>query len=143
MPLALVYTSVANKALSASALDDILEVSRRNNAQCGITGVLLYGEQTFVQVLEGEPSAVNETLVRIEADERHSGLLTLCKKSTNARSFGDWSMGYEAAPPDAGAQGLFDLSRESLKSLFTDEIDHVVDQLVRAFFSTVAPHRST
>jgi hypothetical protein len=96
-----------------------------------------------VQVLEGAPDAVAATLSRIEADDRHSGVLTLCKKQTSARGFADWSMGYEAAPADGGPQGLFDLSRATLNALFTDEIDNVVDQLVRAFYSTVAPHRSS
>lgn len=50
----LIYTCMSRHPMSESEIQDILEVSRRNNAQRGITGILFYRKSQFLQVLEGE-----------------------------------------------------------------------------------------
>ncbi len=48
------YISTATKSMSQEDLEEILKTSRKNNAGSGITGMLLYMNNTFVQILEGE-----------------------------------------------------------------------------------------
>lgn len=90
----LVYVSSATQAFSQAALLALLEISRRNNEPAGITGLLLYRDGNFMQVLEGEDTAVTTTHARINKDERHDGLITLLKEPIPQRDFGDWSMGF-------------------------------------------------
>ena len=78
----------------AGEIDAILEVSRRNNGGCGVTGALIFNRGTFGQILEGPEDAVEETFLRIEGDPRHHDVEVLDLKPVTARAFGDWSMGF-------------------------------------------------
>lgn len=90
----LVYVSSATALFSLSDLLALLEQSRQRNAEVHVTGMLLYREGNFMQVLEGRPDAVAATHARIQADPRHRGLITLRNAAVAARSFPHWSMAY-------------------------------------------------
>jgi hypothetical protein len=88
----LVYLSSATSLLSKPQLLELLAKSRDNNVRAGITGLLLYKEGNFMQVLEGEEREVLATHSRIECDSRHKGLITLLSESIPERRFPGWSM---------------------------------------------------
>jgi hypothetical protein len=88
-----VYTSTATRLMSSSELTDILTVSRRNNAERDITGMVLDKTGMFMQVLKGERDAVLERLAAIEADGRHHGISRMIE-AEGQRQFPDWSMGF-------------------------------------------------
>ena len=48
----LIYISTATHSLNDDELKEILVKSQENNLRDGLTGMLLYGEETFVQLLE-------------------------------------------------------------------------------------------
>ena len=50
----LIYTSVATQKMTDDYLKSILEKSRPKNIALSVTGMLLYLDPFFVQVLEGE-----------------------------------------------------------------------------------------
>ena len=91
----LVYVSTAAERVSKAELLDILARSRAANAEAGITGMLLYKDGSFMQVLEGEEAAVRDLYARIRRDPRHLGIVTLVEGEREERSFGDWSMGFQ------------------------------------------------
>jgi hypothetical protein len=91
----LVYVSVAAESISREDLLRILEQSRPRNADAGITGMLLYKDGNFMQVLEGEEAAVRDLYARIRRDPRHLGIVTLTEGRRDERCFGDWSMGFQ------------------------------------------------
>lgn len=64
----------------------------RNNAAAGITGLLLFNGQNFLQLLEGERDAVDALLDRVETDPRHSGVVVVTDIEVAERSFPGWSM---------------------------------------------------
>ena len=90
----LVYASSAARPFSPSELTDLLASCHANNRQLGITGMLLYKNGNFMQVLEGDEEAVLKLYAKIFQDERHSGVLTLLQTTIPARQFPDWSMGF-------------------------------------------------
>jgi len=47
------YVSVTDTQLGDDDLSDILSVSAHNNERDGVTGLLMYHDQLFFQVLEG------------------------------------------------------------------------------------------
>jgi hypothetical protein len=95
------YISQATAPMSAEDLLSLLLQSRRNNAARGITGMLLYGNETFLQVIEGEDAAVDALVERIGGDARHSGVKILARKSVPGRQYSDWSMSFERVTPQA------------------------------------------
>lgn len=90
----LVYVSSANTLFSPSELVDLLAQCHEQNATVGITGMLLYKDGNFMQVLEGEEEAVRALHSKISRDPRHQGLLTLAQGPLAERQFPDWSMGF-------------------------------------------------
>ena len=90
----LVYVSSAVELFSQAELRALLDTSRRNNTRTGITGMLLYKDGNFMQVLEGPASAVRDLHERINHDPRHTGLITLMERTITQRQFADWSMGF-------------------------------------------------
>lgn len=90
----LIYVSAAREEYSTQQLDEILDVSVRRNAIDGISGMLLYADGTFMQVLEGEDAVVDRTFSRIEKDRRHLGIVVIERAVVAARSFDGWHMGF-------------------------------------------------
>ena len=99
----LIYCSRVVAGVHGTAITSIVDVSRFNNAHDGVTGALCFNANFFLQCLEGERGAVNETYHRILRDPRHEGALLLRYDEVSKRQFGDWSMGYlssQAMAPD-------------------------------------------
>ena len=48
------YLSTATDPMPSQDLLSLLKECRENNAGCGVTGMLLYCNGTFLQVLEGD-----------------------------------------------------------------------------------------
>jgi uncharacterized membrane protein (DUF373 family) len=93
--LQLSYISTATRPMTTDDLTDILRVARAGNADKGITGMLLYSNGTFVQVLEGEEDDLNALLEVIKRDSRHTALHVLEKKLIARREYPDWTMGFK------------------------------------------------
>jgi hypothetical protein len=89
-----VYASSASQPFSKPELRALLEQARPKNAKLGLTGMLLYKDGNFMQVLEGEPDAVRKLMETIEGDPRHRGYLALLQGTSEQRLFPDWSMGF-------------------------------------------------
>lgn len=87
-----VYSSTATHAVDAAALDDILAVSRTRNAAAGITGVLIYADDLFLQVLEGPGEAVAALIDRIAADPRHRDMTVSYRRIRGEPDFPGWRM---------------------------------------------------
>lgn len=90
----LIYSSAATHEFTDEELIELLRKARLTNESLGITGMLLYTEGSFFQVLEGDSDAVTQLFQRISQDPRHSQVVTIIQEPIARRSFGDWSMGY-------------------------------------------------
>lgn len=90
----LVYVSSATYDITQDELVTLLEKSREKNARLGITGMLLYANGNFFQVLEGEKDAVEELYHTIQRDERHTDCFMIDESEIDNRNFEDWSMGF-------------------------------------------------
>ena len=101
----LLYHSRATAPLGEAELLQLLTWSRTYNAAHGITGLLLYSEGYFVQVLEGEEAAVTDVYAHIQRDPRHAQVRTV-RQGPGPRRFAEWSMGFGLVAPPALAQTL-------------------------------------
>jgi hypothetical protein len=95
MPLTrIVYCSELVKHIGSDEINDILEVSRANNAKQSVSGVLLFNSDYFLQCLEGSRAAVNHIYSRICCDARHHNAQLLAYGEISQRLFSAWSMAY-------------------------------------------------
>jgi hypothetical protein len=88
------YASRASTALTSAMIEDILERSRVNNPTNGITGVLCYSGDIFIQVLEGGRDEVCELYNSIVRDGRHGHVRLLVFEEIRERKFSNWTMGH-------------------------------------------------
>ena len=131
----LVYVSSAVELFSQAELRALLDTSRRNNSRSGITGMLLYKDGNFLQVLEGPATAIRDVHVRINRDPRHTGLITLMERPITERQFADWSMGFRnlADPGLRAAPGYSEFLNIPLKEAALVSEPSRVDRLLRVF----------
>jgi hypothetical protein len=73
----LLYTSNLSGSQSPACVIDIVRRSRVRNLGSQITGYLMFDGASFIQFLEGNPSAVEQTWQRIQQDARHEDLSVL------------------------------------------------------------------
>lgn len=102
----IIYCSQATYDFAPEELVALLEVSRRNNETAGLSGMLLYSSQSFLQLLEGDPATLATTYARIGADARHTRLRVLLEADVAAPLFPDWTMGFEHVDDEDLAQEL-------------------------------------
>lgn len=114
-----IYASGASVPFDSADLHRLLAVSRRNNAELGVTGVLLFHEGAFLQVLEGPEEAVERLYDRIRADGRHHDCRLLFRGDFEERRFDGWSMGFVRLRADevASVPGFVDFFRSGVRSL--------------------------
>ncbi|MES3032638.1 MAG: BLUF domain-containing protein [Gemmatimonadota bacterium] len=93
MPLIrLTYASVARPGLDYEELTSLLRRAAVRNDELGITGILCFSGNAFLQSLEGRRSDVNRLFLRIAQDTRHTNVELLSCTEIDARDFSDWSM---------------------------------------------------
>lgn len=103
--ISLVYVSAATHSFTPAELETLLEKSRVNNTRDGVSGVLLYRDGDFLQVLEGPEEAVRRTYERISRDPRHGRVIVLDDSEITERNFGAWSMGFRRVSSTDVAEG--------------------------------------
>lgn len=89
-----VYASRAASSLTTAMVEDILETSRSHNPASGITGILCFSGDVFIQVLEGGRDEVCELYNAIVRDQRHSNVRILVFEEIRERKFCNWTMGH-------------------------------------------------
>lgn len=90
----LIYVSTAREEYGDDVLEKILASAVANNLRQQITGMLLYADGGFLQVLEGEAAAVEETFARIVCDPRHHSIFEITREPIADRNFQQWTMGF-------------------------------------------------
>ena len=88
----LLYVSKPVGPITTYVTASLLENSRVSNKKLEITGVLCQGTGIYMQVLEGERSAINALYSRIIADTRHHQVELLSFEEVDQRQYGQWSM---------------------------------------------------
>ncbi len=129
------YISSATRTMSTQELQDLLQDCRENNARLGITGMLLYGNQTFVQILEGEEQTVNTLLETIKRDPRHTNVRLLQRKPIERREYSDWSMGFKRVSGEdfKNVEGLNNFFEKDFNPTYLAGHASVVDLLMNNF----------
>ena len=132
----LVYASRATDNFSETDLIDILKLARLENEKAGTTGVLIYQDGYFLQMLEGNFSTLNTLFhEHICKDSRHDSIVTLFQEFKPKRDFPNWNMGFYS---DVDAtelnllKGYTNLNQHPAAQFFTEKLA-VVQHLLGQF----------
>lgn len=128
----LTYLSRSVQPFSADDLLTLLTVCHRNNTARGLTGMLLYGNGTFLQCIEGEEAAVDRLMQTLAADPRHTDIRTVRREIIDSRLYSDWSMGFERVTDKtlAAVPGLRDMGLRDFNSAYLYDHDEVIETLL-------------
>ena len=133
----ILYYSTATFTPKISDLEEILDIAWKNNTADDISGVLMYHDMTFFQIIEGPEENVRRLLERIKADPRHTGFTLTQDTPIETRSFSDWSMGYCPLMEQSGLrQGLFDLKQRRWPPNAEGEQIQLLMPFLTAFYAT-------
>ena len=77
---------------SSDSLTDIYDISQKNNLESGVSGCLLIGSNSYLQLLEGPDLAVENLYSKIKMDSRHKKVKKLFEQHIEEKSFSSWSM---------------------------------------------------
>ena len=131
----IVYQSYAVGQPTTAELKFLLQQSRATNARLHITGLLLYGNGCFLQVLEGEEQDVQRVYARIRADSRHAHVVLLADGPIQARIFQGWSMGFKVLSEDDFGRltGYVDPSPVDFLAVYSPIVDEDMLYLLKSF----------
>lgn len=88
----LIYTSRAPD-LDFADLTDLVTKAQAVNVGASVTGILIYGNEYVLQLIEGPAAGVNMVYhTRIARDTRHHDLTLITYRETDKRMFPHWSM---------------------------------------------------
>lgn len=119
----IIYTSKP-VALEDNTIDEILASSQKYNSKSGVTGLLIFGAELYMQFLEGPVQELDETFNRIKIDNRHADIRILRVNLTDRRLFGSWKM----RPQDLEHMHW---SKEDIKNGLVDKLEP--DQALEVF----------
>ncbi|MCW2478005.1 diguanylate phosphodiesterase [Candidatus Symbiopectobacterium sp. NZEC135] len=83
----LIYRSRASRIFDPSLLDALVAQSQARNMTLQLTGILIFDGSHFLQILEGDPEAVNQVYDTICNDPRHDGVIELMRDYAAKRRF--------------------------------------------------------
>ena len=135
------YASTATQPMTAAQLLAILQQCYGHNALNDITGLLLYGNGTFLQALEGDEDVVASLYERIARDGRHSHVTCLSQETIATRRYPGWSMEFRRMP-DLGWSGADGRDRMGKGDFTVDTLagqPGVRDTLLTYFTPAAAP----
>ena len=89
----LIYASTASPDLTEADVMAIMRKAQQNNKRRGITGLTLYKNGNFMQIIEGEREVVESLYQTISRDPRHMNVMAIMTRSVPEREFGEWTMG--------------------------------------------------
>ena len=126
------YVSREAHGLTSDKLLALVSQCHRNNPDKGLTGMLLHGNGTFLQVLEGDDHVVDTLIGAIAADPRHIDMKIVRREPVTRRQFADWSMGFERVTDESlkGVSGLHDFGLLNFTPEFLSGHDDVVETLL-------------
>jgi hypothetical protein len=92
--VSIVYASSAVLLFSADDFIALMQHSREKNTRLKLSGMLLYKDGNFLQIIEGPEDSVLHLFKTICADDRHRGVLRLLEERIEQRRFADWAMAF-------------------------------------------------
>jgi len=132
--LAICYVSNASDTLSEEEIQKMLSEFEKKNEKKDITGILLYSERNFFQVIEGEKNYVNDLFEKIKVDKRHKNLMTIFKKDITKSEHDGYKSDFKSG---------VNVNKKELKQRYEPYLHildtstrKVVDKMVKVFFSS-------
>ena len=129
------YGSTASPSLDKQALSALYDQVIDHNLKNYITGVLLFSDGNFMQIMEGEVDKMEQLYSDIEKDDRHHHLIKLIDTEIKERLFENYSNGVTIVK-DERATFKLNLYLKWLKDNFGGNVSKL-SEIIRPFLKDV------
>jgi len=89
------YVSTVNPKLKDSEMNELFEFVRHTNNAQNITGILMYSEGNFFQVLEGTKDQLHSLFKKISEDSRHYNIIKIFDRPILNCSFSEYRSSFK------------------------------------------------
>ena len=90
----ILYESVATSLMKLEDVISLLKKCNQQNYENGLSGLLVFHNHRFMQLLEGRKSSIDFIMQKIGNDPRHSNLEILHESESTERTMGAWTMAF-------------------------------------------------
>jgi hypothetical protein len=90
----LIYCSKASPRLTKDDIEFIWLNAIINNTKHSIQGLLIFYNNYFIQLLEGDEDEVEKLYSNISKDNRHNDVILIGQQNVKKTQFRRWAMGY-------------------------------------------------
>ena len=90
----ILYESVATSFMTLEDVVPLLQKCNQQNFDIEISGLLIFHNNRFMQLLEGSKARIEFIMGKISNDPRHSNLKVLHETECTQRSMGAWAMAF-------------------------------------------------
>jgi len=90
----LIFVSSASVGLTQSQFMDLALRARARNMDLDITGTLIFKNNSFMQVIEGNEVVVKQLYASIAKDPRHTLVSVISQGEIAAREYSSWAATY-------------------------------------------------
>lgn len=113
-----IYRSQAHQAQDQHEILDILRKSQINNQRKQISGLLVFRDGQYLQLLEGPTAAVDALFAVISQDPRHHDIQVIDQRLVESLLMPTWAMGYFSPNLDpAAVQDAFLLKEANARAI--------------------------
>ena len=130
----IIYLNSGLKDLTSSDVKEILVKAKENNRDKNITGILLYLDKNFIQVLEGEKEDVIKLYQKISLDHRHKNVIKVIEGNISSRQFDKWDMGFIEIDSD-DLKDLSEFKDFNFKNIFS-KTDFIAETFLTTFLKS-------
>lgn len=128
----LCYVSSAINTLSEEDLEHLFRVNKRNNTHLNISGILVYNNGNFLQILEGEKLRIQNLFRKICQDSRHNNIIKLIDTSIEERIFDDYELGFVTVDDNKKRKQLTSYLNwiKEAELMTVDKVIHIVENFI-------------
>ncbi len=111
------YVSTVSPYLSDSDIEELMDYVKIHNNFLNITGILIYADGNFFQVLEGEEDTIKILFERIRKDPRHYNVIKILDNHIEDNSFSEYHSSFTIISDRSGYKELHKfLQKEKLSN---------------------------
>ncbi len=128
----IIYLSSATTKFTNEEILTLLNASRKKNEANEITGLLLYSDGNFLQIIEGKQKKIKALYAKINMDQRHRNIIKVFEGKVSHRIYPKWHMGFNSIDKEFENQTIGTDSYQSISS----EDDLIASTFIATFLKS-------
>jgi hypothetical protein len=126
------YISDSRINKSLTDFNNLIVKAKSNNTKNNITGILVYKNNNFLQVLEGHTETVDSVFDKIRMDQRHQNIFKIINTSIDERFFEEYEFGFTVVSDKNAVQNLSDYLNwlRNAENMIANEIITLVENFI-------------